>query len=237
MKKENPHEKHRQRVRREFLEYGFSESTPPHKIIEMLLFFAIPRKDTNEIAHALLNKFKTISGILEATPGELMSIDGIGENAAALIKLILPLSRIYKSDKQTKGVKFSSHDQICDFLIKKHMGFTDEVFALTTFNNRGEIINFEILTTGDLKTVGASARKVVEKVIERKAAGAVISHNHPEGTALPSVPDQIFTRQIFLALSHIQVPLLDHVIVADDDCISMAQSEKFCHLFNPEQYD
>ena len=96
-KNANPHEKHRQRVRKEFLENGFSDATPPHKILEMLLFYSIPRKDTNEIAHALLNRFGSISGVVDATPTELMSIDGIGESSVALIKLLIPIFRQYKS--------------------------------------------------------------------------------------------------------------------------------------------
>ncbi len=231
MKKENLHKDHRKRVRNEFLEFGFSEATPPHKILELLLFYAIPRKDTNEIAHALLNRFGNISNVLEATPKELMSVEGVGENATALIKLILPISRIYQSGKQFGRIKFTDHDDICEFLIGKHLGFTNEVFALTTFNSRGEFIAFDIIETGDINQVGASTRKIIQKAIERKAVGAIISHNHPNGNAVPSPEDLAVTRQLFLALSHIQVPLLDHVVISDDDCVSMAQSPEFSYLF------
>ncbi len=233
-KENNPHKDHRKRVRKEFLENGFSEATPPHKILEMLLFYGIPRKDTNEIAHALLNRFGSVTAILEASHSELMQVEGIGENAAALIKLILPICRLYEGSRSDQGVTVKSLDSLCDFVMRKHLGYTKEVFALTTFNNRGKMIAFDILTQGVSNQVGVSTRLVIEKVIERKAVAAVISHNHPSGNALPSPSDISTTERIASALAHINVELWDHIIVGDDDCVSMAQSQKFQYIFEKE---
>lgn len=230
-KKDNPHAEHRKRVRKEFLANGFSDATPPHKILEFLLFFAIPRKDTNETAHALLNRFGSIAAVLEATPEELMRVDGIGESAAALIKLFLPVFREYNKEKSVKSSKITSIDQIGDALMKKYIGYTTEVFTLVTISNKGTVIAFDTIGEGDVSSIGVSTRSVIEKVIERKAVGAVICHNHPNGNALPSSADLEMTRRLALALSHINVCLLDHIIIADDDWVTLANSESYAHLF------
>ncbi len=233
MKKDNPHKDHRKRVRKEFLENGFTNATPPHKILELLLFYGIPRKDTNEIAHALLTRFGSLSGVLEASTKELMDVEGMGENSATLIKMLIPIFRIYESNKAIKGKSYTSMDEVCDFLMKKYMGYKKEIFAITTFNGRGEMIAFDPLNLGDVASVGVSVRSVIEKVIERNAVSVVLSHNHPTGHALPSNDDIETTRKIHGVLKDMNIRLLDHIIIsnADDDCISMAQSANFQYIF------
>ena len=233
-KNANPHEEHRRRVRKEFLANGFSDATPPHKIIEMLLFYSIPRKDTNKIAHALLNRFGSISGVVNATPTELMSVDGIGENSIALIKLLIPVFRHYKSSSVEKGNAPASMNSICDYIMAKYIGFTKEIFAVTSFNAKGEIVGFDTLNSGDVAYVGLSTRNIVEKVLERKATSVVISHNHPTGNALPSPSDVETTKRIAALLATLGITLLDHIIVSneDNDCISMAQTPEYHSIFD-----
>ena len=233
-KNANPHEEHRRRVRKEFLANGFSDATPPHKILEMLLFYSIPRKDTNKIAHALLNRFGSISGVVNATPTELMSVDGIGENSIALIKLLIPVFRHYKSSSVEKVNAPTSMNSICDYNMAKYIGFTKEIFAVTSFNAKGEIVGFDTLNSGDVAYVGLSTRNFVEKVLERKATSVVISHNHPTGTALPSPSDVQTTKRIAALLATLGITLLDHIIVSneDNDCISMAQTPEYHSIFD-----
>lgn len=228
----NLHKEHRERVRKQFLENGFNDSTPPHKILEMLLFYSIPRKDTNEIAHALLNRFGSIGAVLEANPRELMKIDGIGENCAVLIKLVWTISRLYGQTLGVKNFRAHSLDDIFDFLKGRYRGLTRETFHLTTLNGRNEVIAVDTLNVGDVSSVTVSSRSVLEIVIERKAVSAVLSHNHPKGSAYPSNADIEMTKRISSALAHIQVKLIDHMIFDEnEDGISMAQTQKFNHLF------
>ena len=233
MKKSNPHDGHRERVRKEYLENGFSNATPPHKILELLLFYGIPRKDTNEIAHRLLDHFGSLSAVLEASPNDLMKVEGMGEGSAVLINMLLPIFRIYESNRVIKNKNFRNMDDVCDFLMKKYMGFRKEIFAVTTFNNRGKFIAFDTLNSGDNESVGVSAKSVIEKVIERNAVSVVISHNHPTGHALPSKDDISTTQRIKNVLASMNIRLVDHVIISneDDDCISMAQTEDFQYIF------
>ena len=235
--KPNLHAKHRQRVRDEFLANGFTDATPPHKIVEMLLFYSIPRGDTNEIAHDLLNHFGSISAILDASPTELKRIKGIGDNSAIMLNLLRHVCRAYHKDKLKKGHKPFSLDEIGLYLEKKHFGLTKEYFSIVTFNSKGEQIAFDMITEGDVTSVGVSIRNIIEIVIERKAASAVIAHNHPNGIALPSHEDIQLTDRISKALAHINVPLLDHFIVIDDDHVSLAQSAAYYHMFNKTAQD
>lgn len=227
----NLHEEHRKRVRKEFLEHGFNDDVAAHKLLEMLLFFSIPRRDTNEIAHLLLDEFGSISGVFEAEISDLLKVKGIGENSAALIKLILPLLRRYQSEKVSLKHKYTNMDEIFDFLIKKYFGYKSEVFMVTCFDNDGYMISCDKIGEGDMSSVGVSLREIVQVVLKRNAACVVISHNHTSGNALPSTADIEMTKSIKVALQHIGVKLLDHVIVVADDCVSMAQSRNFKDIF------
>ena len=126
------HDGHRKRVRKEFLENGFSESTPEHKVLEMLLFYSIPRRDTNELAHELINRFGSISAVLDASPKELMKIKGVSENTAALIKLILPVARMYTKNKKDSVLQLDDCDHLYKFLSGKYLGYNKEIFAITS---------------------------------------------------------------------------------------------------------
>ena len=225
------HKEHRERMRKEFLEHGFADDVPPHKILEMLLFFAIPRKDTNETAHLLLKEFGSISGVLKAEITDLQKVEGVGENTAILIKLMLPLFKKYQSEKVATKLKFTNMDDICNFIIKKYFGYKNEVFMVTSFDNDGNLIACDKVVEGDVSSVGVSVRDVVKIVLKRNAACVIISHNHISGNALPSDADIEMTKSIKMTLQQMGVKLLDHIIVVQDDCISMLQSRKYREIF------
>jgi len=233
--KKNPHANHRKRVRQEFLENGFNRSTPDHKIMEMLLFYSIPRIDTNEIAHNLVNHFGSVSKILDASPSELEKVDGIGENSAVLIKLVSEICKIYQADKIKPRMQFNSIDEFANILIKLHFNFTHEVFSVTSFDSKGCLIATDFITKGDVTSVNVTSRMVIENLIERKAVTAVICHNHPSGIAMPSAEDLEMTARVAKAMSHIGIPLLDHIIVVSDDFVSLRQSAQYIHLFNTHE--
>lgn len=231
MGKEGIHDGHRERVKKEFLQNGFDMNTPPHKIIEMLLFYSIPRKDTNEFAHELLNRFGSVSGILDAPVEELVKVPGISTNTAALIKLIIPIARIYLTETNSKDKRFLREDDVCEYLMNRYFGYKNEVFSVVSFSGNGRMLGFDILASGNVNEVHASARKVIETVINRNAVCAIIAHNHPNGTALPSDEDVAVTENIKSALDHINVKLLDHIIIAGDDYVSMRQSQAYRYIF------
>lgn len=229
---ENLHEGHRKRMKEEIFAQDFPESMPPHKILETLLFYGIPRKDTNVIAHELLKKFGSIRGVIEASPEDLFEVKGMTQNAAALIKLIMPIARRYETEcKIEKRHKFNSIDEIGEFLVKKHMGYGVETFAVTTFKPTGEIISCEILSKGDMSSVPLTVKSIVQNVLKNKAPCVIISHNHVNHNAMPSRSDIEMTKTLKDTLAAIGVNLLDHIIVADNDFVSLAQSQQFKPLF------
>ena len=228
---ENLHKEHRKRVKNEFLARGFCDDTPDHKILEMLLFYSIPRIDTNELAHSLLNYFGSASKVFEASVDELMKVKGIGENTAILLKLMIPVIRMYNNDKLKTKRKFKSLDDIGEYLTIKYRGFTREVFAVTSLDNSGAIIGFDIVSEGDLSVVSVSMRDLIEIVIKRKAAAIILSHNHPGGKAVPSKEDIAATVSICQTMKNMDVAVIDHCVLCDDDYVSLASSQGYRHLF------
>lgn len=226
------HDGHRQRLKEEFLAKGFDENTPPHKIMEMLLFYSIPRKDTNEIAHNLVNRFGgTVSGVLDASVEELVKVDGVSHHTAALIKLMVPIVRCYLTEKNEKKNIYSNIDEVCDFLVQKYISYTKEMFSVISFSGSGRKLGFDILGEGNVSEVNVSIREVVETAINRKAVSVIIAHNHPDGVAIPSQGDIAVTRKIQSALSHINIKLLDHIIIGGDDYVSLCQSRLYRDIF------
>ncbi len=231
----NVHKEHRKRVRNEFLSNGFNDATPPHKVLEMLLFYSIPRVDTNETAHRLLKHFGSFDKVIDAPVEELKRVEGVGENTAVLLKLMAPVIRLYIKEKTDKTkIGFKNSDELESYIFNKYIGLTKETFAVTTFDGKGRFIGFDVLADGDLNTVVVSTRDVVETVIKRNAAFAVISHNHPGGDAIPSIDDIKTTENLFKALKNINVALIDHIVICDDDYVSLRVSKDYKHLFqNP----
>ena len=228
---ENLHSGHRQRVRKEFLEHGIDENTPAHKVFELLLFYSIPRCDTNEIAHRLLERFGSISAVLDAPIKELVEVKGISESSALLLKLVIPIARVYKCEKQKIPVKFNSLDEIGDFLLERYFGYTQEVLSLVCLDGNGRFLSCEIIEKGDIASVGVSARKIIQAISKTNARCVALAHNHPGGVAVPSAADISVTQMIAEAVSHIDVKLLDHFIIANEDYVSMAQSAKYREIF------
>lgn len=222
----NIHNGHRERVKKKFLEQGFSDATPKHEILELILFFSVPRKDTNELAHQLLKEFGSLSGVLNAPVSELTKFPNITENTVALFKVIMEAARVYNTEGVSKNTIFTSIEEIGTYLLGRFAGITEEQFSVVSLDNKGKFIAYDVLSKGDIRTVGVSSRKVIEVMLERRAGMVVLAHNHPGGVALPSDVDLETTKRIGEALSHIGVRLFDHIVIADGDFVSFKQSKQ-----------
>ena len=228
---DNLHEGHRERIRQEFLQHGFDHNTPPHKILELLLFYCVQRADTNPIAHALINKYGSVAAVLDAPVSELAAFKGLSERSAVLLKLIMPIAQRYVYDKQEQKPTFCSLDSIGKYAMGRFLGETNEKAYVMCLDVKGSMIDFALLGEGELDSVGMSNRDLVKKVLDCNAAAAVLCHNHPNGLALPSDNDVLLTLQAADTLGKIGVQLIDHIIVADTDFVSMAQSEQYGYIF------
>ncbi len=221
---ESIHAGHREKLKKRFLKHGLN-SFEPHNVLELLLFYAIPRKDTNETAHRLLNRFGSISAVMDASVEELKKVDGIGENAAVLLKLIPHLSSLYLDDENSKAVLLNTVEKLGDYILPKFIGMTVEGVYLLCMDNRERLIHSEMISTGG--TVNASSvtmRTIVEVAVRCQATKVVIAHNHPKGFAIPSESDVTATHAIAHQLQGIGIELKDHIIVSGNDYVSLAQS-------------
>ncbi len=229
-KNENPHKDHRLRMKRQFIRGGIDQFEK-HQVLELLLFFAIPRRDTNLLAHDLIDHFGNLPSVLEADFEELCQIKGISEHSATFLVLCGELlSRYHKEKKQR--VKFSSFDEIKDYLSGQLIHKKHETVLLMSLNNRRELINCSVVRTGTVNATETSARELVQVALRDRATAVVVAHNHPAGVALPSAEDMDATRNFVSAFRMMDIEVLDHVIVAQDGCFSMRESAYYAPLFS-----
>lgn len=230
MNKENNHKEHRQRLKERYHREGL-DNFETHNILELLLFFGIPYKDTNNLAHELLKHFGSLSGVLEASREELMSVNGIGENAATLLNLIPSLSRKYLDDKVDEKAVMNSCEAIGNYLVAKYRFRQDEVFSMICLDQSCRLISWEIISSGTINITAVNSRKVIEAAMKTSANAVVLAHNHPNGLAVPSSDDIKSTMALVEALNIIGVRVLDHIIISGEDFVSLASSQQYKYLF------
>ena len=228
---ENIHAGHRNRLKEEIVSADITNLIPPVKLLEMLLFYGTPQRDTSPIAHELIKTFGGFAGVLEADIDDIVKVSGVTRNSASLIKLMLPLFRTYTLEKYAEPEALKNLDEIGQYLFSRYFAVNKECVSLLCLNHLGKILSFEIIVTGSLDSVGLSVRDVLARVIKSNATAAVIAHNHPGGVAIPSAQDVETTKTLRNALSAISVELLDHVVIANDDYVSMALSNQFKDIF------
>jgi DNA repair protein RadC len=218
------HKGHRAKIRQRFRDAKGLTGFAPHEIIEFLLFYSIPRQNTNEIAHKLIRKFGNFSAVLDANFEALIEA-GLTENSAALIKLIPAVIPVYYSAK-TVGEVYDNCEKLKDLFMYQYPGACEEQFRIACFDNNLHLINNHVYLTG----VGISTktdvnfRKITEIIIRNEAYFIAVSHNHLTHLPHPSPDDIAVTRQLCRVLRAIGVTLLDHIIVGKSAGFSMKES-------------
>lgn len=209
------HEDHRKRMRERFRISGF-DGFADHEILETLLYFCFPRGDTNELAHRLLERFGSVRNIMEASPDELTAVDGIGEQSAFLIQLVTETMRRYARDTLTNVPTYRTLGEVSEYLCRKFVGCSSECVYLMLLNNRLSLIDCCKISEGTVNHSLVPIRKITEKAVFKKASVVILAHNHPNGAPVPSQSDLEVTSQISMMLHTLGVPLLEHLIIADD---------------------
>lgn len=230
MENRNLHKDHRQRVRARYLADGIS-SMADHNIIELLLFYGIPYKDTNDIAHELTERFGDLNGVLDAPVEELMKVNGVGENTAILIKLTHDIAAAYSERKTFSKSPVTTEDRFSEYLKMKYAGETREISYMLFVDAHGRVMKCVKICEGSPESVTVDNRTIVEAAIRNNGNTVILAHNHPTGFAVPSTADIKSTADVIPLLKSINVTLIDHIIVADGDCFSMAKSKKYGSLF------
>ena len=227
--KDNVHEGHRARVRKKFLLNGL-DSFETHEALEFLLFYCVHMKNTSELAHRLLNSFGSLSAVFDAPVDALLDF-GLTETQATLLKLIPEISRLYIDDKHNNNNKVLNKETLGNSIVRKFIGRENENVLLLLYDSKLKEVFCGIVAKGSLNSTNLPVRKIVDYALRYNAKSAIIAHNHPSGFALPSRGDIEATMNIKNALGLIGVVLLDHYIVADNDSISLAQTNAVPGLF------
>lgn len=219
----NAHDGHRGRMRERFRKEGL-EGFAPHEVLELLLFYGRARGDTNGLAHLLLDHFGTLKGVLEARPEQLMAVNGIGEETATLISLMLPMFRRYSACVCEERKRISTRSEAESYCAALLAGHRSEHFYAICLSADNHLLGQRLIAEGTLTEVAAYPRLVVETVLNYNAHSVVLCHNHPSGVCLPSGDDIASTRRLTNLLAGLGVTVLDHVIVAGDETYSMSQN-------------
>ncbi len=213
------HEGHRARLRQRFRHAGL-DAFAPHETLELLLTYAIPRRDTKPIAYALMDRFGSLHAVLQAAPEELMLVEGLGENAATLISLMTPLFRAYRRSAEEDQPTLTNQEQAVRYCESLFEGERYEKFYVICLDARMRRLNTALISTGDIAEVRVYARHVLAALTQCNAMGAIIAHNHPSGTAAPSAEDVLLTNGIARLLDGVGIRLYDHMIVSTDATFS-----------------
>lgn len=221
-RKPSVHTGHRKRIKQEFLVRP--DSFPDHKLLEMLLFYANPRTDTNPVAHALLTRFHSLSGVLDATPEELCKTEGIGEHAAVLLQLVKALGGRYLTSRTSLENIIQTTSEAEAILRPCFFGARNECAYLLCMDGKYKLLGVRKICEGNVNAVEITARKVAEEALSLNAAGVILAHNHVSGLALPSTEDRSTTTYLKQILTQLGITLVDHLIFVDDDMVSLRES-------------
>ena len=217
------HDGHRQRLKNRFREEGL-DNFDEVNVLELLLFYCIPRKDTNPIAHALLDHFGSLSQVLESPVEELIKVGGISENAATFLNLTTAVGRYYMVNRASQGTILTTTEQCGAYMLPYFVGRRNETVFLLCLDAKCKVLCCKEVGEGSVNSAGVSPRKIVELALGANATTVVLAHNHPSGLAIPSGDDVQTTRRVAMALNGVEIRLADHIVVADDDFVSLAQS-------------
>lgn len=217
------HDGHRERMKKRFIEHGLDNFSDIN-VLELLLFYALPRRDTNALAHKLLERFGSLRGVLEAPVDELEQVEGVGESAAALLRLVPQVSRRYMMSLGDSRNELSSSAAAGRYVVPLFMYEREEVVFMLCLDSRCKLINCREIGRGVVNCAQVSVRRVVEQALSQSAVSVVLAHNHVDGLAIPSREDELTTRRIQEALALVGVTLSDHIIVSGEDFVSLADS-------------
>ena len=214
------HDGHRKRRKAQFREHGL-DTFADHEALELLLFYAVPQGDVNPLAHRLLNRFGSLEAVFSAPPEELEKVEGVGEHAATLLTLVLPLIRRVHMESAKSGIALCDSGRLGQYFRGVFFGVREEMFYEACLDAKGKLLRCYKIAGGSVDAVHINIRCVVENALRCRASAVALAHNHPSGLALPSSDDNTTTLMAYDALRTVGIELIDHIIVADGDFVSL----------------
>ena len=219
----HPHAGHRSRMKNRFLKTGL-DGFEPHEALELLLFYAIPKRDTNKIAHDLINRFGSIAGVFNAPYELLIQVNGIGEHAAILLKEIPQLFRIYSEDMSKPADVIDTPGKWIQFFKSKFVGRMVETLFVAGIDDFASFVACELINHGGRHAVDVSCESLLKFTMRWNVDRIVLAHNHPNGVATPSIQDKIKTQELEIALKALNITLVDHFVIGKNgEAISMRE--------------
>ena len=216
------HAGHRERIRERLRTAGLNAFSE-HEVLELLLTFAIPRQDTNPLAHDLINTFGSLSAVLDADESELLRVKGVGKHAALLLTMMPQLMQRYQLSALGSRPVITTLAEAKRYCAPLFMGAGEEMIYMICLDQAGHVIHRTLLHTGTVDQVMLHPRTVVETALRHHAHAVILAHNHPSGTAQPSQADLDVTRRIGSALYMIGIRLVDHLIFAGAGAFSIVR--------------
>jgi DNA repair protein RadC len=218
----NVHSGHRERVKRRFIHEGLNNFAP-HEILELALFYCIPMKDVNELAHKMINAFGGLHHLVEASPKEIMSRCGVNENTAVFVSFLSRFAQHYFQERWSKRVVLDNFKNAGEYLVNVFMTRRVEAFCLTCLDASRRLNSTDIISEGTIGEAPVYLRNIIQTALLHNAVCVILSHNHPGGSTQPSRADINATRQIINAFSYIDIVVLDHIIICDNGFFSFAE--------------
>ncbi|WP_448382224.1 RadC family protein [Desulfosoma sp.] len=215
-------EGHRRRLRERFLAGGL-DAFHDHEVLELLLTFAIPRRDVKPAAKALLDHFHSLSAVLDAKPEELKAVPGIGVHAAVLLSLVPRLLERYHKDRWRSVKTLGSTQEAVRYLMGHFEAERIEVFCLLALNSQNGLIAMERIQEGTVNRTAVFPRLVVEAALRHRATAVILAHNHPSGDPEPSAADRQLTKKLKRLLQDMDIAVHDHIILAGKRYYSFAE--------------
>lgn len=216
---------HRERIREKFAAAGL-DSFLDHEILELLLTYAVPRRDTKPLAWALLKKFGTLAAVFDADENQLTQVDGIGTGAARFLRLIRAVFKKYSLDEVKETVSIRTPQQVLEYCKASLAGKKEECLEIIYLSVRNTVMSTQVVASGLIDRVAVSPRKIVECALTAKASAIILVHNHPSGDATPSQEDISLTQDVIQAAALFGILVHDHIIVGKGSHYSLKANGK-----------
>lgn len=226
----NLHANHRKRVRARFMKDGNFDSFEPHQVLELLLFYSVPRRDTNDLAHKLLNEYGSLYTLMNARPEDIMKRCKVSETTAVLISMMPHLCRKFLSSAlNEENICINSFSAAHSYFESILAGKPYESFYMLCLDLNKNLKKVVKISDGTTSSSPVYMEKVVGDALLHNSSFVIIGHNHPNGTKKPSNSDVTVTTQIKNALAHVNIKVLDHIIICGNDSFSFAK-KSLCNL-------
>lgn len=222
--RKNPNAGHRQRMRERLGKHGL-ENFHSHEVLELLLFYSLPRVNTNPIAHALLDEFHSLSAVLDADVTDLKRVKGINDNTALFLHMLPELFRLYQIDKQKETKVLDTTQKLMDFVKSQLTALTTERLLLISLDESLHLISCDMISEGTTQETQLDVHRIVECAIRRQSFCVVLAHNHPNAEAVFSDADIFATECLRRSMNNLKIKLIDHIVVGKyNDAVSMRQT-------------